>query len=112
MQYHSDQRHNVPHHPLASSLLHLMPDDLLFMWLVLLNEYTTTVPSVANTAKGIDLPSLQCMMQHCAPQIFACVTDPQCKAGLDCLQAAAFNDQVCSLLAMMLCICIYLSSTG
>jgi hypothetical protein len=50
---------------------------------------------VAMTTKGGDLESLQCMMTHCRQQIFDCVNNPTCKAALDCLQACAFNDQVC-----------------
>ncbi|KAI8465280.1 MAG: hypothetical protein J3K34DRAFT_437601 [Monoraphidium minutum] len=70
-------------------------DDLLFTWLVVLNEYVTEVPAVANTTKGSDLKSIQCMVTHCMTEIVNCVTDKTCKAGLDCLQACAFNDQVC-----------------
>lgn len=69
-------------------------DDLLFIWLVLLNEYVTPVPEVANTTKGTDLQSLYCMIKNCGGKIKDCVTDSTCKAGLDCLQGCAFNDQV------------------
>jgi hypothetical protein len=72
----------------------LLPDDLLFIWLVLLNEYVTPVPEVANTTKGTDLPSLMCMIKNCGQKIVDCVSDPRCKAGLDCLEGCAFNDQV------------------
>lgn len=34
------------------------------------------------------------MVKHCGKDIMACVNDPTCKAGLDCLNACAFNDQV------------------
>jgi hypothetical protein len=34
------------------------PDDLLYVWLVLLNQYVTPVPLVANTTKGTDAASL------------------------------------------------------
>ncbi|KAF8063768.1 hypothetical protein HT031_003625 [Scenedesmus sp. PABB004] len=70
-------------------------DDLLFTWLVLINQYFTPVPDVANTTKGTDLSSLLCMVRHCGPKIADCVSDPTCKAGLDCLQGCSFNDQVC-----------------
>lgn len=70
-------------------------DDLLFIWLVLLNEYVTPVPEVANTTKGTDLPSLLCMIKNCGQKIVDCVGDTRCKAGLDCLEGCAFNDQVC-----------------
>jgi hypothetical protein len=69
-------------------------DDLLFIWLVLLNEYVTPVPEVANTTKGTDLPSLICMIKNCGQKIVDCVSDKRCKAGLDCLEGCAFNDQV------------------
>lgn len=69
-------------------------DDLLFIWLVLLNEYITPVPSVANTTKGTDLKSLYCMIKNCGQKIVDCVTDTTCKKGLDCLDGCAFNDQV------------------
>jgi hypothetical protein len=81
-------------------LLHFMrriqiPDDLLYIWLVLLNQYVTPVPMVANTTKGTDLASLYCMIKNCGQKIVDCVSDKTCKAGLDCLQGCAFNDQVC-----------------
>jgi len=69
-------------------------DDLTFIWLVLLNEYIMPVPEVADTTKGTDLPSLICMIRNCGRQIVDCVTDASCKAGLDCLEGCAFNDQV------------------
>lgn len=71
----------------------LLADDLLFIWLVLLNEYVTPVPEVANTTKGTDLQSLICMIKNCGSKIKDCVTDATCKAGLDCLEGCAFNDQ-------------------
>lgn len=70
-------------------------DDLLYTWLVVINEYVTEVPAVANTTKGSDLKSIQCMVTHCLKEIVNCVTDKTCKAGLDCLQGCKFNDQVC-----------------
>ena len=50
---------------------------------------------VSMTTKGFDLESLRCMAVNCGRQILDCVTDNTCKAGLDCLQACSFNDQVC-----------------
>jgi len=70
-------------------------DDLLFVFLVLINEYVTPVKEVYMTTKGSDLASLRCMLTQCRQEIVDCVTDPTCKAGLDCLQGCAFNDQVC-----------------
>jgi len=66
---------------------------------VLLNEYVTPVPEVADSTKGTDLPSLMCMIRNCGRQIKDCVTDVTCKAGLDCLEGCAFNDQVCQVTA-------------
>ena len=34
------------------------------------------------------------MVSKCGPQILACVTDPTCKAALDCLQECDPTDQV------------------
>ncbi|KAL6758833.1 hypothetical protein V8C86DRAFT_2586299, partial [Haematococcus lacustris] len=53
------------------------------------------VKQVYMSSKGIDGPSLSCMVRNCGRQILGCVTNPTCKAGLDCLQACGFNDQVC-----------------
>jgi hypothetical protein len=41
-----------------------------------------------------DLGVLVNMVSKCGPQILACVTDPTCKAALDCLQACDPTDQV------------------
>lgn len=60
----------------------------------LLTCHPQEVPAVANTTKGSDLKSIQCMVTHCMKEIINCVTDKTCKAGLDCLQGCAFNDQV------------------
>ncbi|KAJ9516112.1 hypothetical protein QJQ45_024542 [Haematococcus lacustris] len=70
-------------------------DDLLFVVLVLINQYVMPVKQVYMSSKGIDGPSLSCMVRNCGRQILGCVTNPTCKAGLDCLQACGFNDQVC-----------------
>ncbi|KAF5843914.1 hypothetical protein DUNSADRAFT_36 [Dunaliella salina] len=51
--------------------------------------------SVYMTTKGTDLKSLWCMVTNCGTQIKDCVTNPVCKAGLDCLQSCQFNDQIC-----------------
>jgi hypothetical protein len=78
----------------AGALAPPCPDDLLYIWLVLLNQYVTPVPMVANTTKGTDLASLYCMISKCGQKIVDCVSDKTCKAGLDCLEGCAFNDQV------------------
>ncbi len=69
-------------------------DDFLFIFLVLINEFVRPVPEVSQTTKGFDLPSLYCMIKNCGTQVLDCVNNPTCKAGLDCLQACSFNDQV------------------
>lgn len=79
-------------------------DDLLYIWLVLLNQYVTPVPLVANTTKGTDAKSLYCMIKNCGQKIVDCVSDKTCKAGLDCLQGCAFNDQVCQYRCVCVCV--------
>lgn len=46
--------------------------------------------------KKTTLRNLYCMVKNCSPQIYACVSDPNCKAALDCLEKCGLNDQVCS----------------
>lgn len=53
-----------------------------------------TDTQVSMTTKGFDFDSIRCMVQHCRNQVMDCVNSPTCKAGLDCLQACTFNDQV------------------
>lgn len=40
------------------------------------------------------LSNLVCMVRNCRQEVLDCVTDPSCKAGLDCLQACGPTDQV------------------
>lgn len=70
-------------------------DDMLFVFLVLINEYITDVPQVSQTTKGFDLGGIVCMVRYCGANVMNCVTDRECKGALDCLQACEFNDQVC-----------------
>ncbi|GAX80573.1 hypothetical protein CEUSTIGMA_g8010.t1 [Chlamydomonas eustigma] len=70
-------------------------DDFLFIFLVLIDQFIRPVPEVSMTTKGFDLGSIYCMIKNCGNQVKNCVTDEKCKAGLDCLQACSFNDQVC-----------------
>ncbi len=49
---------------------------------------------MASTTKGGDLDSLRCMITNCGRQIWTCVSDGTCRAGLSCLNGCAFNDQV------------------
>ena len=43
-------------------------------------------------ASGIG--AVACMLKNCRSQVAACIADPECKAGLDCLQACSPTDQV------------------
>lgn len=43
-------------------------------------------------ASGIG--AVACMLKNCRSQVAACIADPDCKAGLDCLQACSPTDQV------------------
>ncbi|PNH05728.1 hypothetical protein TSOC_007988 [Tetrabaena socialis] len=70
-------------------------DNFLFVYLVLINQYVTAVPQVADTTKGFDLKSLACMIANCGSKIMGCVQDATCKSALDCLNSCTFNDQVC-----------------
>lgn len=40
------------------------------------------------------LSNVVCMVRNCRKEVLDCVTDPSCKAGLDCLQACGPTDQV------------------
>jgi len=73
-------------------------DDAVFAMLTIIHGYGgVSVPDVANAAQGgLDLALLTCIAQHCREPVAACVTDPTCKAGLDCLAAVPPNDQVAS----------------
>eukprot|EP00898_Chlorokybus_atmophyticus_P003607 jgi/Chlat1/4247/Chrsp27S04324 len=68
-------------------------DDLVFIVLVMINAYVTEVKQVQNM-RATDLSMLQCMITNCGSQILACMLDPNCRQGLDCLNACAPNDQV------------------
>ncbi|PNW78726.1 hypothetical protein CHLRE_09g388060v5 [Chlamydomonas reinhardtii] len=70
-------------------------DNFLFVFLVLVNQYVTTVRQVADTTKGFDLTSIICMIKNCGSKVVGCVQDPTCKTALDCLNGCTFNDQVC-----------------
>jgi hypothetical protein len=52
------------------------------------------VPAVSATTKGGGLDALSCMVMNCGRQIWDCVSDGTCRAGLSCLNGCAFNDQV------------------
>ena len=73
--------------------------DILFMALVLADAFADvsikSVTSVTNT-ESTSLAQLGCMVSNCREEIFDCISDPECKAALDCLNACKGNDQVCS----------------
>ena len=46
--------------------------------------------------KRTTLGNIACMARNCGKEVVSCVTDPQCKAALDCLEECSLNDQVCS----------------
>lgn len=73
-------------------------DDLFYSFLVFINVALQPVPAVQNSTKRSDagLSELYCMVSKCGSEIFQCVTDPECKTALDCLNSCSFNDQVCS----------------
>lgn len=73
--------------------------DILFMALVLADAFAEvsikSVTSVTNT-ESTSLAQLGCMVSNCREEIFDCLSDPECKAALDCLNGCKGNDQVCS----------------
>ena len=74
-------------------------DDLLFSFLVLANEAARPVAAVSNSTKRADagLDAVTCMISNCGKEMFACFAmDSTCRTALDCMNACAFNDQVCS----------------
>jgi hypothetical protein len=71
------------------------PNDFLFLILVLLNACVTPIKAAEATPK--DLSLIWCMMKNCRTEITACISDPDCKAALDCLEGCGLNDQVRSL---------------
>ena len=74
-------------------------DDLLYMVLVLVNDWVRDVPRVSMAKSKGFLGSLRlayCMLGNCSKEVLDCVRDPTCKAALDCLQECGLNDQVCS----------------
>jgi VDE lipocalin domain len=73
-------------------------DDLLFSFLVLVNEAARPVAAVSNSTKRSDagFDAVSCMVSNCASEMVNCFTDTTCRTALDCMNACAFNDQVCS----------------
>ena len=73
-------------------------DDLLFSFLVLVNEAERPVGAVSNSTKRTDagIDELKCMVSNCGTEMFNCFTDSTCRTALDCMNECAFNDQVCT----------------
>lgn len=71
-------------------------DDLLFTFLVIVNEAVRPVAAVSNSTKRTDagLDAVSCMIGNCGKEMFQCFTDATCRTALDCMNACAFNDQV------------------
>ena len=73
--------------------------DILFMALVLADSFCDisikSVKSVANT-DSTSFAQIACMVGNCRAEILDCLSDPECKAALDCLNSCKGNDQVCS----------------
>lgn len=68
-------------------------DDVLTALLVLVDAGGTRLATV-DAFRGRGPATLICMLRHCREATLACVTDPDCKAGLDCLAAVPPGDQV------------------
>ena len=71
------------------------PSDFLYALLVLLDGAVAPVRTLT-VNRRTTLANLACMLRNCGSQVVDCVTDPRCKAALDCLEACGLNDQVCS----------------
>ena len=69
------------------------PDDVLFALLSVINEFVAEVPEV-QVKRALDPASFYSMVSNCFAEIQACVSDPECKAALDCLDACDDRDQV------------------
>ena len=71
------------------------PSDFVFATLLLLDGAVAPVRTLTMN-KRTTLGNIACMVRNCGNEVVSCVTDPQCKAALDCLEACNLNDQVCS----------------
>ena len=68
------------------------PDDVLFALLSVINEFVAEVPEV-QVKRALEPASFYSMVSNCFAEIQACVSDPECKAALDCLDACDDRDQ-------------------
>lgn len=71
------------------------PSDFVFATLLLLDGAVAPVRTLTMN-KRTTLANIACMARNCGNEVVSCVSDPQCKAALDCLEACSLNDQVCS----------------
>lgn len=72
--------------------------DLVFMSLVLIDCFSTPVPSVVSVTStdNTGLKQLSCMCANCADEMLQCLQDESCRKALDCLNSCKGNDQVCA----------------
>lgn len=71
------------------------PSDFTFALLLLLDAAVAPVTTLT-VNKSTTPANVLCMARNCGSEVLACVSDPTCKAALDCLTACGLNDQVCS----------------
>lgn len=74
-------------------------DDLLFLLLVLIHNFTDlSVSSVvaATSSDKTGLRQISCMCTNCGSALLDCVSDETCKKALNCLDKCRSNDQVCA----------------
>lgn len=72
--------------------------DLVFLSQVLIDCFSTPVPSVVSVSstENTGLKQLSCMCTNCAGAMINCLKDESCKKALDCLNNCRGNDQVCA----------------
>ncbi|CAD7701109.1 unnamed protein product [Ostreobium quekettii] len=69
-------------------------DDLVYMVLLLIDQYVQNVPEVAKL--DFTFSSLRCMVRNCRKPVLDCLRDPTCRKALGALNRCGTNDQVCS----------------
>lgn len=67
-------------------------DDLLFLILLAIDTYIMKIPQVPNYNTNLNV--LFCMFKNCRREITQCLSDPECKKALNCLEQCEINDQV------------------
>eukprot|EP00968_Pinguiococcus_pyrenoidosus_P014206 scaffold1291_cov256-Pinguiococcus_pyrenoidosus.AAC.2 len=71
-------------------------DDALYLLLLLGHVLAKPVPLIAMAVQQADVGAILCMCRNCFKEVVDCLTDPTCKAAIECLDACAANDQVAS----------------